>query len=81
MERILGIELYGPLNEESSVKPVLGDTVGTLMEDGRLRLLTITGAHPTPEGMVLYATGGEKLLLDDCYLLYTVDNNADQSNS
>lgn len=70
MKNTLGLELRGPCTDDGDTKPALGDTVGVIQEDGRVRILSITGAIPTPEGMVLYATGGEKVALADCYLLY-----------
>lgn len=74
MSKKLSIELYGPLSEDSGIKLVTGTTVGVIGESGQLRLLTITGiGGETPQGTVLYASGGEQLLLSDCYLLYTSD--------
>jgi hypothetical protein len=70
MKNTLQLELRGPCTEESETKPGLNDTVGVILDDGRVRIMTISGAVPTPEGMVLYATGGEKVALTDCYLLY-----------
>lgn len=73
MNRELDIKMYGPLTEDGDVKPTLGDTVAIIMENGRVRLLTLTGVTKTLDGMVLYASGGERVMLTDCYLLYTVD--------
>ena len=67
----IGLQLYGPCDEEHGIIPELGDTVAIIMKDGRVRLLTISGAGTSPDGSVLYASGGEKLLVTDCYLLYT----------
>lgn len=69
MENLISIKLEGPLTDDGDMIPALGDTVGVIQTDGRLRLLTITGSTPTLEGQVLYASGGEKVALSDCYLL------------
>ena len=74
MDRVLGLQLYGPCSEEDDVVPLLGDTVAIIMENGRVRLLTVSGAGTSVDGSVLYASGGEKLRVSDCYLLYTVDD-------
>lgn len=71
MENELNIVMVGPCSEESEAKPALNDTVAVPVGDGRVRIMTITGAIPTPDGTVLYASGGEKVALTDCYLLYT----------
>jgi hypothetical protein len=71
MQNEINIVMVGPCSEESEAKPTLGDTVAVPVNDGRVRIMTITGAIPTPEGTVLYASGGEKVALTDCYLLYT----------
>ena len=76
MNRTLDIELWGPCSEESEAKPALGDTVAVIRESGRVSLLSITGVNTVGDQTVLYATGGEKLVLTDCYLLYTSDLTA-----
>ena len=76
MLRKLNIELFGPCSDEDGMQPVTGDTVAFVSENGRVRFLTISGANQGPEGMVLYAMGGEKLLLSDCYFVFTVDESS-----
>ena len=73
MNRRLELELYGPCTEESELTPQMNDTVATIGENGQVRFHVISGVNMGPEGMVLYATGGERLIRDECYLLYSSD--------
>lgn len=74
MNRRLNIELIGPCTEDSDLKPGLNDTVATVSDEGYVRFHTITGVSADPNGMVIYAMGGEKLVLSECYMLFSGDD-------
>lgn len=73
MNRKLELEMYGPCGGDSELSPSLNDTVAVIGESGQVRFLTISGVNVGPEGLVLYATGGERVLPEECYLLYSSD--------
>jgi len=80
MVQQLNIVMHGPCSETDEDKPALNDTVAVILTSGKVRFLTITGAVYTTGGTVLYASGGEKVMLSDCYLLYTENGpSVDQS--
>jgi hypothetical protein len=69
----LNIELRGPCTEDSGLKPELNQSIALVDEHGQIKIMTVSGVAPTPDGVVLYATGGEKVAQDDCYLLHVVN--------
>jgi len=76
MNRTIDLELYGPCSEEEELLPELNDTVAVITERGPVRFITITGVNRTMEGIALYGIGGERLLISDCYLIFTKDEDS-----
>jgi len=76
MARAIGIELFGPASDEDGLRPVLGDTVAVVTESGRVQFVTISGTGYVVDGMVLYASNGQRLTPSDCYFVYTVDEGS-----
>lgn len=73
----LNIELRGPCSEESGIMPELNSSVALIDANGQVKIMTISGVAPTPQGVVLYATGGEKVAVESCYLIHVVEPATD----
>jgi hypothetical protein len=76
MGRSLNIELFGPASNEDGLRPVIGDTVAIVSESGRVQFTSITGAVHGEQGMVLYSASGQRLMPEECYFVYTLDEGS-----